>query len=261
MKRSSGPRKTASNLPESIHHHLNKYALAAGAAGVTVLALAQPVDAKIVYTTANVTIGKHGLHSYHLDFNHDGITDLTIQWSEKNFRCFTGSGLSERIDETPALRNLVEGNPPAELSFGANIGNRDRFYGGKAAMAWMRCGFGYGNWWGARNRYLGVKFRIHRKTHFGWARMSVYLGPCGLCAQLTGYAYEDIAGKSIKAGQTHGNADDPTNEDSVSGACLTNPIPDTLHPASLAVLALGAQGVPLWRRKESALEGELEGGL
>jgi len=40
-----------------------------------------------------------------------------------------------------------------------------------------------------------------------------------------------------------------------SGAFLTSPIPDTPHPASLGMLALGAQGVPLWRRKESALQG------
>jgi hypothetical protein len=49
MKRSSGPRKTA-NFSRSIHQQLNMYALAAGAAGVGVLALAQPAEAKIVYT-------------------------------------------------------------------------------------------------------------------------------------------------------------------------------------------------------------------
>lgn len=32
---------------------------------------------------------------------------------------------------------------------------------------------------------------------------------------------------------------------------LTNPIPDTPQPASLGMLALGAQSVPLWRRKKS----------
>ena len=50
MERSSGPRMTA-KLSESVHHQLNMYALAAGAAGVGVLALAQPVAAEIVYTT------------------------------------------------------------------------------------------------------------------------------------------------------------------------------------------------------------------
>jgi hypothetical protein len=272
MNKPSGPRKTA-NLSESIHHHLNNYALAAGAAGVSVLALAQPTEAKIVYTPANVTIGRRGVHSYHLDLNHDGITDLTIQWFGKNLMCRGGGGYSQKIDESPALRNLVEGKPPAALSSGAPIGSSDRFYRGQGLMVqlrqYSRCGSSVvGNWWAARNRYLGVEFKIHRKTRFGWARISVSVGPCGLCARLTGYAYESIPGKSIVAGKTHGPSDDPTNDpDSAnpdepgSGASVVSPIIDTPQPASLGILALGAQGVPLWRRKESALEGDLKGAL
>jgi hypothetical protein len=46
VKRSSGPRKTA-NLSESVHQRLNMYTLAAGAAGVSLLRLTPPCDAKI----------------------------------------------------------------------------------------------------------------------------------------------------------------------------------------------------------------------
>ena len=76
MKRSSGPRKTASNLSESFHQHLNIYAIEAGAALVGMLGLAQPVEAKIVYTPTNVHIalGQH----YDFDFDHDGFTDFEI---------------------------------------------------------------------------------------------------------------------------------------------------------------------------------------
>ena len=49
MNRSSGPRKTA-DLCNSSQQYLNMYAIAASAAGVGMLALAQPVAAKIVYT-------------------------------------------------------------------------------------------------------------------------------------------------------------------------------------------------------------------
>jgi hypothetical protein len=75
MKRSSGPRETA-DLSVSIHQQLNIYALAAGAAGAGVLALAQPVEAKIVYTPAHRVIGPDS--KYLLDLNHDGIPDFTI---------------------------------------------------------------------------------------------------------------------------------------------------------------------------------------
>jgi hypothetical protein len=53
MKRSSGPRKTASDLSESVHQQINMYAIAAAAAGVGVLAFAQPSEAKIVYPPAH----------------------------------------------------------------------------------------------------------------------------------------------------------------------------------------------------------------
>ena len=42
MKR---PRRIASSLSESVHHQLNMYALAASAAGVSLLALVQPGEA------------------------------------------------------------------------------------------------------------------------------------------------------------------------------------------------------------------------
>ena len=49
MSRPSGPRKTA-NLSQSTNHQLRMYALAASAAGVGILTLAQVAEAKIVYT-------------------------------------------------------------------------------------------------------------------------------------------------------------------------------------------------------------------
>jgi hypothetical protein len=67
----------------------------------------------------------------------------------------------------------------------------------------------------------------------------------GVAAALTGYAYETIPGKSIVAGRTKDSEDD-----FVPDASLANPIPETPQPASLGMLALGAQAVPLWRRKE-----------
>src|SRR5450755_290968 len=76
MKRSPWTRKTSANLSESIGRQLNMYALAAGAAGVGVLALAQSVEAKVVYTATHHVIGPN--HSYRLDLNHDGTTDFRL---------------------------------------------------------------------------------------------------------------------------------------------------------------------------------------
>jgi len=76
MKRSSRPRTTA-KLSESLHQRLNLYAIAAGAAAVSVLASARPAVAKIVYTPAHVRIGAFDL-AYTLDLNHDGHGDFIL---------------------------------------------------------------------------------------------------------------------------------------------------------------------------------------
>jgi hypothetical protein len=73
MKR---PARVASKLPESLHRRLNAYALAASAAGVGLLALAQPAGAKIVYTHVHHVIEPG--HTYYLDFLGRGVTDFTL---------------------------------------------------------------------------------------------------------------------------------------------------------------------------------------
>jgi len=63
-----------------------------------------------------------------------------------------------------------------------------------------------GNWIDATNRYLGLKFTIKGKTHYGWARLTIPWLNVGFSVTLTGYAYETIPNKSIIAGKTHGGA-------------------------------------------------------
>src|SRR5579863_2958194 len=75
VKRPNAARKTA-KFSKSVSHQLNAYSLAAGAAGVSLLALAQPAEARIIYTTAHVKIVPN--NQYDLDLNHDGINDFII---------------------------------------------------------------------------------------------------------------------------------------------------------------------------------------
>ena len=55
---------------------------------------------------------------------------------------------------------------------------------------------------GLKNRYLGFRFAIKNKVHYGWARVSVSGYP--FAATLTGYAYETIRNRPIIAGKTKG---------------------------------------------------------
>jgi len=70
---------------------------------------------------------------------------------------------------------------------------------------------------------------------------------------LTGYAYESIAGKSIKTGQTEGTDDTDNIIEQPSPAARTAPTPE---PVTLGALALGAPGLSIWRRKRTSLDGQ-----
>jgi hypothetical protein len=242
MKRTS---RKPSKLSESLHLQLNSYALAASAAGVGLLALSRAAEAKIVYTPAHVVVRSND--AYKLDLNHDGITDFTIQ----NLRRSSSGNIFDTLSAVPAVGNRV-----LELKYsrvfwayalypGERIGPKQYFFlpSGFMAQAETR-GFTryYGLWTDVRNRYLGLKFRIRGKAHYGWARLNVTVACCGrghastlggIRATLTGYAYETIPNKPIIAGKTKG--------------------PDviTLPTASLGHLARGASAMKAWR-KESA---------
>jgi hypothetical protein len=261
MKRRSGPRKTA-NLSASIHHQLNMYAIAAAAAGVSLLALAPQAEAKIVYTKLNFKIQPG--QSYWLYLNHHGTIDFGIQNRTYNSRTNLLEAYApahNRVwvqSETQDYRRFAAALPAGFRVSGSrfNTSGPLRFY-----LATAHSTFSAGPWKDVRNRYLGLQFLTKGKTHYGWARLSVETKRHRIVATLTGYAYETIPNKSIKAGQTKEAADDSTNDNFVPDASLTTPIPNTPQPATLGALATGAPGLSIWRRKEPALEVNSQGAL
>jgi hypothetical protein len=251
MKRSSWSRKTTFSLSGSMHQQLSAYALAANAAGVGLLTLAQPSEAKIVYTATHRVIspGK----SYDLDLNHDGITDFTLL----NHHMSTTSGFKASFYAEPGPSNAVQGhirfgrNSAFALDRGARIGSKRPFPLGRASLAYstffLTRGYRGGSWFNVTNRFLGLKFKIHGKTHYGWARLSITVNS-KISGTLTGYAYETIPGKGLVAGQTKGM--DDSNIEQLDAA-LTAPVPDSPQPPTLGTLAMGAPGLSIWRRKDS----------
>ena len=251
MKRSPHQPRMASKLSQSTHQRLNSYALAASAAGVGMLALTLPAEAKIVYTPTHHLI-KKGV-SYNLDLNHDGKTDYTFQARSSSNTSTSFKFLSAK----PAAGNGVRGfggNPgwASALKPGSVVGPYQYFFGQEMAEVTYTGGGGTyyaGSWLNVKNRYLGLRFKIGEQTHYGWARLNVQLTSSSIVATLTGYGFETIPNKPIITGKTKGTADDPTNQGFGSGASATNPVLETLQPASLGMLALGARvtaGPPLW---------------
>ncbi|MGC1373362.1 MAG: hypothetical protein WA824_14600, partial [Candidatus Sulfotelmatobacter sp.] len=223
MKRSPRSR-VPSPLPGSIQQHLSTYALAAGAAGVGLLAMAQPSFAEVVYTPADVTIGRNGIYS--LDVNQDGTTDFILMETVSHPR----SGPSSR--QTLWLKSRPGNGAncastfcassfmyPAPLDFGTKIPAHNRgWVGGDREMALEERFSGnsylFGTWgyYPIKGEYLGLRFEINGETHFGWARLSVQFRSGSSKERtwelhLSGFAYETIAGKGIHAGQTEGDGD------------------------------------------------------
>jgi hypothetical protein len=201
MKASPRPRK-ASELPQSIRRSLDIYALAASAAGVGMLALAHPAEAKIVYTPANKWLPLN--QNFYLDLNHDGIKDFrfwlaSINWSTRFSKGFLHS-LDVEVAESDQSKNAFYYSvsqfclcAPA-LRKGTKVGPKSPFTGPAGPWLFLRS-YQSGEhrsackWLGVKEAYLGVRFIIKGRAHYGWVRLAYMRASTNRTrAKLTGYA-------------------------------------------------------------------------
>ncbi len=92
MKSTFRSGRRPSTLSSSLQKRLNAYAIVAGTAGVSLLALAQSSEAEVIYTPTNQTIDRSA--SYSLDLNHDGIVDFRSTRSQiESASVFDGTNL------------------------------------------------------------------------------------------------------------------------------------------------------------------------
>jgi len=233
--------RPASAVNSRLNQRLTAYVAAASAAGVGMLAAAPRAEGKVVYTPTNVVLST----SISIDLNNDGVVDFSVA-------LFPGYNGGHRIilDVTPTVTgNAVRSNGAGAACgfFGVPVGPGEKFgtnsyYGHGVFMAAF---FQYshsssaGAWANVTNRYLGFKFLINGQTHYGWARLSVTNQLRSVV--LSGYAYETTPNTNIIEGHLSGTA---TN---VPPAGQLAPTP---QPATLGMLARGADGLALWRREE-----------
>jgi hypothetical protein len=278
MATQSDPARTNRPRPRAeVSRHLEKHLLGyVAAAGAGLLATAQPADAKIVYTPENAVIARNG--TYNLDLNNDGIVDFQIVELAKG----TPFGTRQSLFVDPSIRDneVMCGWVACTSGFSNAAALRPGTKIGTANYAWLTYrrdfmglegssrgqSFSYGPWafleGGGATRYLGLRFQINGEAHFGWARLTVRFHKNQFRSwevHITGFAYETIPYKSIIAGQTTGKDDEaelrsePMLHPSAvgQGSVSANP-----RFATLGALALGADGMALWRRKEKDEDGE-----
>jgi hypothetical protein len=248
-------KKTSAN---NLNRQIGLYSLAATVAGVSMLALAEPSAAEVVVTKKTIPIpltadtrqkpvkismANNGIDnfSFILDNGSDsaGPRQLLIdavspgQSGAQNEFLVGGDFYSKAL----ALSRGVTIGPSPSFSFsGALIEGTNSSQGGYYSR-------GY---WGGNptNKYLGVRFQLKGQTHYGWIRLTVTVDTKSkkpsLEATITGYAYESVANKPIKAG-------------AAAMATVDARVSDVTNRPSLGMLAAGAEGMTLWRREGSSV--------
>ncbi len=189
------------------------------------LALAQPAEAKIVYTPAHKWIPIN--HPVHFDLNHDGLIDFTLSL-RGSFKFAFGFYASPLAGNQVVSVISNNAHCAAALPKGNRVGPKRPWAAGREWMFFISSTTdghkGSGCPWRfvTDEAYLGVGFQINGQTHYGWMRVGHVRPREGPKAEATGYAYETIPNKPIIAGKTKG--------------------PDvvTLDPGSLGALAAGA---------------------
>lgn len=242
-KRSRGIARLSTATEKSIL----TYVAAASAAGVGVLALTQPSEAKVVFTSTHMVITGDRF----LDLNHDGVSDFrfvhyggvmrTGSFGSRQDLSINGQGANNQIVEAGSRGSI------AALSSKISVGSSGKFIPNGFMEACLTISgateVNNGKWINVKNKFLGLKFLIQGETHYGWARLTVMRSSrgCMISALLTGYAYETMANEPLLTGrQGTIDASDPMSS-----------LP-AQPPGTLGMLAQGTPGLSIWRREEES---------
>ena len=140
-----------------------------------------------------------GVHSLDLDAN--GSIDFSLTYHENSF--------GSRLELLPQVGNLyiVENGTPewADFTYPAALGNQvwiDPANTYTAILGWLTTytidgGRTYGNWSGAEDRFLGLRFKIGDNDHFAWVRLTVEPSGRGI---IKDWAYESEPSTAILSG-------------------------------------------------------------
>jgi hypothetical protein len=266
MKRSDKQgRRSASKAPdrlsELLQQGLRAYALSAGAAGVAVLACSVASDASPVCKQSSVVVSG----TFPLNPAGQQVAPFDIAGTFNNVSsltcCFWNRGFL--TPNSPGAGALVGTNGfLAALASGASIGPGGQFGEGREYGLLFSYGpLGHGNKKHHRGNFdfsqinnFGFKFSISGETHYGWVRLKVTFGPgfdgIATSIHVLEYAYETTPNTPIPAGSctaaSENKADGSAKSSSKAPAVAL--AENDAQPSSLGMLALGAQGIPLWRR-------------
>ncbi len=243
IRHTTRPARLKSSINPKLERKLVSYATAAGAAGIGILALSQPAEARVIYTKADIVLNHFGTTQVALDLNGDGVTDISFGLEQAGV-------FSYLFASAPTGNKWVYGTSfglgqqPKPMRFGLPVGPGEPFLGGQGFMVRSGCVhtsacYLSGLWVNQTNRYVGLEFLISGQIHYGWVRISV--NDTSLpTATITGYAYET----GPRSGIITGDLREPSSS-GAEGAAVN----DEKIPATLGALARGAVSLEAWRGK------------
>jgi hypothetical protein len=237
-------------LASKVDQQLLGYAAAATAAGIGLLTLAQPAEAKVVFTPSNIPIPENG-SQVQIDLNHDGVPDFGFTASFYFGAAIAQLGLyrkslavlpAQASNEVGAMTSSKGMECAAKLRGYVKIGPGRDFKPNQLLM--FQVAGDYTNqfsahcpWLDKLGGFVGLKFVVNGEIHYGWARISLVGGTF-----VRGYAYETVPNQPILTGATSSSNKDAAVSDP--------PVLPAPQPASLGLLARGASGLSVWRRWE-----------
>ena len=190
-----------------IGNKLKSYlALTAGFVAISPLA-----DAQIIYTDVNPDSVLTGTESMQLDIDKDGTFDFKVKlqsYNKPDLKIFSNSFIGLNNNQVLSFKEMGMSSyiyEPNLQNFWDDINNGTNNVwksGGKLLRTGTSNGipFTHGLWKDAHDKYLGFRFKITGNYHYGWARLDV--DSSGKSVTLKDYAYNGVAGESIKAGKT-----------------------------------------------------------
>jgi hypothetical protein len=251
-------------LSEPLSRRLNAYALAAGAAGVAVLACAVPAEGEPVCKEFSAQLTH--TNNFPLYLTAPAVAPFNIaQGTNSTFRSFTTTGLGTLqwwnrgffTPNTAGAKVLLSNGLPANVASGAEIGPGGNFGKGNSYGLLFTYGKGEYTYRGGGTKlnhrgnldltqsdYVGFQFSESGATHYGWARLSVSFESgrgktLHTVLHITGLGYESDANTAIAAGSCSGS-----EVSSSAGG-----VPRSVQKgAPLGLLALGSGGIG--QRKE-----------
>jgi hypothetical protein len=202
------PFRSVKPLASNLERKVLAYVTAASAASLGIAGIASPAEGRVIYTPRHQEIFTGGNQFLSVDLNHDGVFDFFfgLEGSSNDY-------LSLSVEQRGSSLNGIQVGKSVSWyanarKRGGEIGPQKRF-SRRLVMAERLESTSHqhyyliGSWVNVKGRYVGLKFTINGKTHYGWARWNVHIDPgpvLSIHATLTGYAYETEPNKPIVAG-------------------------------------------------------------